>query len=269
MLGVERAGVILLVDQFEEVFSLCDDERDRASFIGNLLLAAGEPGGRVSIILTLRSDFLGEVNRHPELSQLISAQNAVVPVMVESDLRRAIEEPAKSAGREIDPSTVDLLIDQTEGREGALPLLEFVLTRIWDGFGKKVSAAETVRTLGGVGGALAKEAQDLYDSLNAKDQAIARRAMVAMVRLGEGARDTRRRAPIDEMVAKGEASDEVLRVLHAFARPERRLITLAGDADQPQSAEVNHEALFEHWGELQEWLARGRDDIRFQRRLNA
>ena len=122
MLDVGGGGLILLVDQFEELYSLCDDEQERAAFIGNLLAAAREPRGRVSIILTLRSDFLGAINQHPELSRLIARQNVLVPVMGEDELRRAIEEPAKRAGREIDQSTVDLLIEQTLGREGALPL---------------------------------------------------------------------------------------------------------------------------------------------------
>jgi WD40 repeat protein len=267
MLGVERAGVILLVDQFEEVFSLCDDLKQREAFIGNLMQAARGPGGRVSIILTLRSDFLGEVNRHPELSQLIAAQNVVVPVMGEANLRRAIEEPAKRTGREIDPGTVELLIEQTEGREGALPLLEFVLTRIWDGFGRNVSAAETVRALRGVGGALAKEAQDLYDSLDENDQAIARRAFLAMVQLGEGTRDTRRRASLAEMVTRDWCEHRVLALLRRFSQPDRRLISLS-DLDGQTAAEVTHEALFDHWRPMKVWLDEERDDLRFERRLS-
>jgi Domain of unknown function (DUF4062) len=266
MLDVGGAGLILLVDQFEEIYSLCDDEQERAAFIGNLLHAARAPRGRVSIILTLRSDFLGAVNQHPELSRLIARQNVLVPVMGEEEIRRAIAEPAKRAGREIDQSTVDLLIDQTVGREGALPLLEFVLTRIWDGFRTGVSAADSLRQLGGVGGALAAEAQNVFDSLPMTDRAIARRAFLAMVHLGEGARDTRRRASLSEMVARGESLDTILRVLRRFAEPECRLVTLAA-ADGTTSAEVVHEALFDHWRLLQDWLDAGRDTVRFKRRL--
>ena len=223
MLDVGGGGLILLVDQFEELYSLCDDEQERAAFIGNLLTAAREPRGRVSIILTLRSDFLGAINQHPELSRLIARQNVLVPVMGEDELRRAIEEPAKRAGREIDQSTVDLLIEQTLGREGALPALEFVLTRIWDGFRQGVSSADTVRELGGVGGALAKEAERIYDSLSDDQKAVARRAFLAMTMLGEGTKDTRRRASIDEMIAAGQSEADVRRVLEIFADPDRRL----------------------------------------------
>jgi hypothetical protein len=208
MLDVAGGGLILLVDQFEELYSLCHDEKERTAFIGNLLNAAREPRGRVSIILTLRSDFLGAINQHPKLSRLIARQNVLVPVMGEDELRRAIEEPAKRAGQEIDRSTADLLIEQTLGREGALPALEFVLTRIWDGFRQGVSSADTVRQLGGVGGALAKEAERLYEGLNDDQKAVARRAFLAMTMLGEGTRDTRRRAAIDEMIAAGQSEAE-------------------------------------------------------------
>ena len=267
MLDAGGAGLILLVDQFEELYSLCDDERERAAFIGNLLHAAREPRGRVSILLTLRSDFLGAVNHHPELSGLIARQNVVVPVMDEAGLRRAIEEPARRAGRAIDPGTVDLLVEQTSGREGALPLLEFVLTRIWDGFLAGAPAAETVRALGGVGGALANQAQAVYDSLGQAERPIARRAFLAMVRLGEGTKDSRRRAPLAEIVTSGDSEARVLALLRRFAEPGRRLITLAG-AGQAATAEVAHEALFDHWRLLQQWLDASRGDIRFHRQLN-
>ncbi len=266
MLG--NAGVVLLVDQFEETYALCQDEAERGAFIGNLLNAARAPSGRVSVILTLRSDFLGAVNHHPDLSGLIARQNVVVPVMGEDELRRAIEQPAKAAGREIDQSTIDLLIAQTLGREGALPALEFVLARIWDGFRNDISSADTVRELGGVGGALANEAKRLYDGLSGAQQTIARRAFLAMTTLGEGTKDTRRRAAIAEMVAAGQSEADVRKVLEIFADPDRRLLTLAADKDGRTVAEVAHEALFEHWSELRQWLDQDRDNIRFARRLD-
>jgi len=185
----DKPPLILLVDQFEEVYSLCDDKKDRSLFIDSLLNAARDPNGPLSVLLTLRSDFLGAVNDHREFSNLIAAQHEVVPVMEEHELRQAIEEPAKAAGRPLDPAVVDLLIEQSAGEQGALPLLEFALTRIWDGLKEGKSEAETLRDLDGVGGAVAKEAKTLYDSLPVQDQAIAKRAFLAMVRLGEGTRD--------------------------------------------------------------------------------
>lgn len=187
-----KPPIILLVDQIEEVYSLCDDKDERLQFINNLLIAAKRPDGPLSVLLALRSDFLGTVNDHREFSKLIAAQNQFVPVMSEDELRRAIEEPAKAAGRPLDPAVVELLIEQSAGEQGELPLLEFALSRIWDGVREGKAETETLRELGGVGGALAKEAGTLFEGLPQQDQAIAKRAFLSMVRLGEGARDTRR-----------------------------------------------------------------------------
>jgi WD40 repeat protein len=117
-----------------------------------------------------------------------------------------------------------------------------------------------------VGGALAGEAERLFERLNAAQQQIARRAFLALVRLGEGVRDTRRRAILPEMVAAGERPEEVQAVLRAFAQAGERLVTLSGAGDEV-CAEVTHEALFDHWTRLRGWLAAGRDDLRFHRRL--
>ncbi len=139
--------IILLVDQFEETYSLCDDAAERDAFIGNLLHAAGGAGARVSIIATLRSDFLGATNRHPALSHALAERAVLVPVMSEAELRRAIEQPAIDAGHAIDAATVELLVAETADREGALPLMQFVLTRIWDGMANGIAPAQTVKDL--------------------------------------------------------------------------------------------------------------------------
>lgn len=259
--------LILLVDQFEEIYSLCDDAAERDAFIGNLLYAAGATPARVSIVATLRSDFLGATNRHPMLSHAIAERGMLVPAMSEEELRRTIEQPALDAGHPIDPASVELLVADTAGREGALPLLQFALTRIWDGMANGIVPAQTLRDLGGVGGALAKEAEQLYDSLSENDKRIARRAFLAMVRLGEGTLDTRRRAAVPELVGQGEDPDRVMNVLRIFSQPDKRLVTLSARADGVSTAEVTHEALLDDWSLLREWLAVSRDDVRFHRRL--
>jgi len=130
------------VDQFEEIYSLCEDRDKRRAFVGNLLYAAGERSRYVSAICTFRSDFLGETHKNSQLNHLFAEQGVLVPAMGEDELRDAIREPAQQAGRELDPYVVDKLIEQTEDRDGALPLLQFALTRIWDGMNKGVAAAQ-------------------------------------------------------------------------------------------------------------------------------
>ena len=150
-----------------------------------------------------------------------------------------------------------------------MPALEFVLTRIWEASGREFLRRIRCGNSAASAAPWPGRPSELYQSLSGDQKTIARRAFLAMTMLGEGTKDTRRRAPIDEMVAAGQSEDDVRRVLEIFADPDRRLITLAADKDGRTIAEVAHEALFEHWTQLQEWLARGRDDLRFQRRLTA
>lgn len=252
--------LVVFIDQFEELYTLCKDSTERDLFVELLQHAASDSGGQVSIILTLRSDFLGETQRqHPELNRLIGAQHELVSAMSADELRDAIAKPAALAGRSIDPTTVELLLAEARGSQGALPLLEFALTRIWEGMEFGAEPGTTLRSLGGVGGALAGEARKIYQALSTPEQATARRALVRMVRLGEGTRDTRRRVPLAELCGQGESEAVVLSVLRKFATENARLVTLGGEGAETL-AEVTHEALFEHWTELRTWIEQSRKD---------
>jgi WD40 repeat protein len=264
--------LIVMVDQLEEVFTLCEDPEERDAFIGNLLCAVADRSKRVSAIFTLRSDFLGATQKHPLLNQAIAAQGYLVAAMNEDGLRKAIAKPAELAGHPIDLSTINLLIEQTADREGALPLLQFALTQIWEGLDKedvkeRKEPAETLKEIGGVGGALAREAQRIYKSLTQEEQKITRRVFLGLVQLGEGAKDTRRRTKLERVVAHRDSLEQVQRVIDQFASPGTRLITLADD-NGTKTAEVTHEALFDNWQQLKDWLNDSRSDLRFQRRLD-
>jgi uncharacterized protein YjbI with pentapeptide repeats len=258
--------LVVLVDQFEEVYSLCKNKEERQIFIDNLIHAAGDSTGYVSIIITLRSDFLEEAQQHTALNQVIAAKNVIVPAMSEDELRRAITKPAENAGHPLDEAVVTLLLKDTNGREGALPLLQFALTRIWEGLKKGVEPVKTLRDIGGVGGALAQEAERIFDSLKDEEKKIARRVFLGLVQLGEGASDTRRRANIDNLVSYKEQPESVKRVIDKFAHPGVRLVTVSSEKGI-ETAEVTHEALFANWGKMKEWLDKSRNDIRFGRRL--
>ncbi len=252
--GIEASPLIVLVDQFEEVYSLCKDPSERTAFIENLLDAASSPTGSVSVVITLRSDFLGEIQQHPKLDQLIgSDQSVIVPAMTTEELRRAIAEPAKQAGCPLHPALVELLIKDTEKREGALPLLQFALTRIWKELAAGREPMETLQELGGIGGALAKEAQRIYDNLSLDDQKTTRRVFWGLVQLGDVIKYTRRRTAVNSLVSHQDTLEHVRQVIGRFATPSIRLITLSTINDV-EIAEITHEALFEHWQELRNLL---------------
>ncbi|MDJ0516337.1 MAG: WD40 repeat domain-containing protein, partial [Trichodesmium sp. MO_231.B1] len=259
--------LIVLVDQFEEVYTLCENQTERDAFVGNLLCAAQDKSKRVTVIVTFRSDFLGETQKHSQLNRLFTEQGYLVPAMNQAELRQAIAKPAELAGHPLDEATINLLIKDTEGREGALPLLQFALTRIWEGLLEGKKPTQTLKEIGGVGGALAGEAQRIYDNLKPEEQEIARRVFLGLVQLGEGTKDTRRRAFLDSLESHQNQPEELKRVVNLFSAPGVRLITLSATGSS-ETAEVTHEALFEHWGKFQEWLDGSREDIRFQRRLD-
>ena len=184
--SAKGSPLIVLIDQFEEVFAQCKQPEQQRIFIENLLCAATNPAGSLWILMTLRSDFLGETQRYPALNQVFSKQGYLVPALTSAELEEAIAKPAELAGHQLDASTVTRLVEQTEGRAGALPLLQFALTQIWTGLQQGEEPAATLAAIGGVGGALANQAQGIYDRCNEAEKAIARRVFLGLIHLGEG-----------------------------------------------------------------------------------
>jgi predicted acylesterase/phospholipase RssA len=264
---INRRPMILLIDQLEELYSVCDDSEERNIFIENLLVASKDPNARLSVIITLRSDFLGALRNNPELDYVISGNSVLVPGMTEYELRDCITKPAQLCGFQLDPSTVELLITESRGREGALPLLQFALTRIWEGLRTGKEPTVTLQELGGVGGALASEADQLLADLRSEGkERVVRRAFLKMVRRGEGTQDTRRRAHLSEIVAANEDPQTVLSILRRFSQPGQRLITFSKDGEDV-TVEITHEQLIYRWPTLRGWLADSEETERFRTTL--
>ncbi len=263
---ISTSPLVVLVDQFEEIYTLCKDPDERTAFIHNLLHAALETSRHVSVLITLRSDFLRETQQFPRLNRLVSEQGFLVPVMLEEELQDAISKPAEQAGFPLENAIVRLLKEQAKAREGVLPLLQFALSHIWEGLEKGLSPSETLNKIGGVGGALAGKAQDVYDDLTIKEKDIARRVFVGLVQLGEGSSDTRRRAKIEEFATAKNSLDEVKKVIEKYASRKIRLITLL-NTDGENMVEVTHEALLDHWDNFKQWVDGQRDLIRQQRKI--
>lgn len=258
--------VVLVVDQFEEVFTLCRDERERAAFIANLLYAAFIPNGRIAVLLTLRADFYPKCATYPELSARIAAQQFLVSPMDVENLKQAIEEPAWQTGLEFEPGLVETILEDVESQPGALPLLEHALMELWERRRGSLLTLEAYRESGGVEGAIAKRADAIYSSFNEEQQQIVRRIMLRLTQPGEGTEDTRRRATMDELVTRPGESNEVEGVAQMMANA--RLLTTGSD-EQPdgQTIDVSHEALIRGWPRLRKWIEEDRAGLRILRRL--
>lgn len=253
--------VLFIVDQFEELFTLCRDEGARSSFIDNLLDASAE--GAASVVLTLRADFYASLAEYTELREAVAHHQEYVGPMTPDELRRSIEEPAKLNHWEFDRGLVDLILHDVGQEPGALPLLSHALLETW----KRRSGTRLVlrgyQEAGGVRGAIAKTAERVYTAeLSRDEQPIARNIFLRLTELGEGMQDTRRRAPLNELIPRAP-TDEAQQVRHVLQRlADARLITLDENA-----AEVAHEALIREWPQLRDWLNEDREALRLHRHL--
>jgi WD40 repeat protein/class 3 adenylate cyclase len=259
-----RAGAkqqtVLVVDQFEELFTLCRDEFEREAFIDNLLALISPGQSSVKLIITLRADFYAHLAQYPELREAVSQQQEYIGPMTADELRRAIEEPARRGHWEFEPGLVDLILRDVGDEPGALPLLSHALLETWKRRAGYTLTLKGYADAGGVHGAIAHTAESIYQSLSIEDQEIARDVFLRLTELGEGTEDTRRRASFEELTSHAEHMGEVRHVLNLLA--DARLITLG-----EETAEVAHEALIREWPTLREWLNRDREGLRLHRHL--
>jgi WD40 repeat protein/DNA-binding SARP family transcriptional activator len=264
----EGDELLLVIDQFEELFTLVEDRDEAKRFLDNLHAAATEPRSRVRVVVTLRADFYDRPLMHPDFSALVQARTEVVVPLSADELERAIRLPAERAGVEVEPGLATALVADTVQQPGALPLLQFALMELFERRGDHTLALADYQALGGVEGVLEGRAEAVYGGLAEAGQAAARQLFLRLVTLGEGVEDTRRRALLSELEGLGGDSPDggMGPVIEAFGKA--RLLSFDRDPlTRTPTVEVAHEALLREWGRLREWLDGSRDDLRMQRVL--
>ena len=248
---------LLVVDQFEEAFTLCRDEEERRAFIDALL----DSVHRARVVIVLRADFYGHCAAYPRLASALEDKQALVGPMTEEELRRAIERPAEHAALVLEPGVVEGLLRDVAGQPGGLPLLSHSLLETWKRRSGRLLTVIGYLQSGGVQGAIAKTAETIYrDALSPEQQRLARTIFLRLTELGDGTEDTRRRVSIAELVPRAEQEEQVGEVLRTLA--DSRLVTI-GEG----TVEVAHEALIRHWPTLREWLDEDREGRLLHRRL--
>ena len=262
-------GVLLVIDQFEELFTLCRSESEREAFIDNLVTATTGPGGATLVVLALRADFYSHCAPYAALRDALADGQEYIGAMNTEELRRAMEEPAKRGDWELEPGLVELLLQdigaEREGatEPGALPLMSHALLETWHRRqGRKLTVSGYLAT-GGIRGAIADTADDVFQNeFDEAQQGIARNIFLRLTQFGEGEDnvDTRRRAAIKELIHRPEDEPHVREVLIRLA--DARLIITDNEV-----AEVAHEALIREWPTLREWLVEDREGLRLQRHL--
>ncbi|HRQ41983.1 MAG TPA: SUMF1/EgtB/PvdO family nonheme iron enzyme [Chloroflexota bacterium] len=259
----EEASV-LLIDQFEETFTLCHDEEERNAFLENLLNLVRSRDNRHVVILTMRVDYESYLTKVPLFHSLVEQGQVRVSAMTSAELHDAIEKPATAVGLKFEDGLVDAVVREIVGEPAALPLLQFALLQLWDNRERNRVTWETYRRLGGVMQVLERTANNIYDNLLPEDQVTARRILLRLVRPGEGLEFTRRRVPIHQIYQAGEAHDRVDRVLDKLIQ-SRLVRRTRGQTEEDDQIEVAHEALVRNWPRLVDWLDEER--IRLRHRL--
>jgi WD40 repeat protein/pimeloyl-ACP methyl ester carboxylesterase len=241
----EDEHILLVVDQFEEIFTASSDEAERAAFVDALTVAARDARGRATIVVGLRADFYGRCADYGHLAELLAANHVLVGPMQADELRRAIELPARRVGDQTEAALVDALVADVVDEPGGLPLLSTTLLELWQRREGRTLRIESYEEIGGVRGAVARLAEEAYARLNEQQQAVARRILLRLAAGREGEAAVRRQVPLAELDV--EANEDIARVLAILT--ESRLLT-ASDG----TVEVAHEALLGEWPRLRAWL---------------
>ncbi len=265
LLRGDNAELVVLIDQFEELFSLASPTA-ATSFMEALATAVDADSAPVRFLITLRADFYDHPLRNRAFAALLEARTVLITPMSEAELQRAITAPAAAAGVDFEPGLTAHVEADMAGQTTALPLLQYALTEVFEQRRGSTMTIEAYRRLGGVAGALSHRAERLHDNLSLPDQELSREIFLRLVALNDNGLDTRRRAPVDEL-SEGDR-DDVDRVLDTFGRA--RLLSFDRDpVSRRPTVEAAHEALIEEWTRLRTWIADARSDIRLQRRLEA
>lgn len=258
----EPLSLLIIVDQFEELFTLCMDETERRAFI-NLLLDFTDPnpGHRIHVVITLRADFYANCGQYPKLRQALTRTQVYMGPMSTEEIRRVIEGPARYGGWTFEPGLVELILRDVSREPGMLPLLSHALLETWHKRKGRTLTLEGYVKSGGVRGAIARTAETVFNiQLSSDQRQIAKNIFLRLSHLGEGTEGTRRRVMQAELVPAARDASAVQAVLNILA--DARLLTI-----DEESVEVAHEALITEWSRLHNWLIEDREGLRLHRHL--
>ncbi|MFC5253575.1 helix-turn-helix domain-containing protein [Streptomyces nigrescens] len=255
-----QADTWLVVDQFEELYTLCQDPAERAAFL-EALLQARDPSSRLRVVLAVRADFYGRCLEHKGLTTVLREAALPVSAMAPGELREAIVKPAAAQGLIVERELTARILKDVENESGALPLMSHALMETWRRRRGRALTIQAYEAAGGLHGAIARTAEDTYHDLAPAHAGLARRILLRLIVPGSGTEDTHRPTPRSEFATDGTcAGDDSDAVLDRLA--DRRLIAL-----DDGKVSLAHEALITAWPRLQSWINEERDRLRLHRRL--
>ena len=283
---------LIFVDQFEELFTICNDLDKRKNFISGLVEVAKSGNSSVKIVLAMRADFLDQLSFYPDLGAIVNENNnmRLVTMMHPDELRQAIEQPAAKHGVVFEEGLVEQIIKELDGQKGYLPLLQYTLNLLWksecqtrgaDGrfeIEDRILNKKSYAALEGVRGALQKRVNEIYKNLNEDEKKITKQIFLKLVNFVDtdsGSRAVSRRAYRNEFVGKS-----VEKLLEKFIDKEKLLVSSseyssteemqASDSKrlkQRPTVEIAHEILLSSWDKLKDWLEKAKEAIIFKNSL--
>ncbi|SNT30401.1 nSTAND1 domain-containing NTPase [Actinacidiphila glaucinigra] len=271
--GAPHTGCVLVVDQFEETFTLCDDEAERRSFIAALTGLAATGGALV--VLGIRADVTGRCLEYPALVPVISDGLFALGAMSPDELRECIVRPAMEEGTELEPGLVEVLLRDLGtadaaghpagaappgGDPGALPLLAHALMATWRQRTGHTMTVAGYLAAGGIHGSVATAAEALFTALSPAEQLAARRLLLRLVRVGEDNEQSRRPRGTADLLDGLPDAAAARTALDAFVAA--RLLTVGTD-----HVEIVHEALLRAWPRLRTWIHAARADLLLHQQL--
>jgi WD40 repeat protein len=267
----QDAQLLLVIDQFEELFTLVEDEERREFFIDSLLAALRAPRSPLRVVVTLRADFYDRPLQYETLGRLLKENTEIVLPLTAEELSWAVREPARRMGVRLESGLAEVIVSDVAEQPGALPLLQYAMTELFERRQNGRMRRAAYEDIGGVLGALGRRAEEIYGELDPAGQAAARQIFLRLVTLGEGVEDTRRRVLRSELESfqtpeVSEPTEVSSGVIYRFGAA--RLLTFDHDpATRRPTVEVAHEALLREWGRMRGWLDESRYDVRLQRAL--
>jgi DNA-binding SARP family transcriptional activator len=262
----DTGRLLLLLDQFEELYTLCLDDGLRRRFLDELLDAVGSSARQrtppLVFLLTLRADFMGQALSHRPFADALQDASFMIGPMTVDELQLAIEQPAEKQGAAFEEGLVERILKDVGQEPGHLPLLEFALTLLWEKQEDGWLSHADYEEIGQVEGALARYADEVMDELEESEGEQARQIFVQLVRPGQGTEDTRR------VATRSELGDVHWPLVQHLA--DRRLVVTGRDESSGrETVEVVHEALIQRWGRLRAWMTADRVFRTWQERLRA
>ncbi|MEU5402434.1 helix-turn-helix domain-containing protein [Streptomyces sp. NPDC005963] len=264
-----EGDTVVIVDQFEEIFTLCVDADERNRFIERLLTALA-PASRLRIVIAVRADFYGRCADDRSLADALRVASLLIGPMTPDELREAVTKPALAAGLTVERELTARIIDEIAGEPGGLPLMSHALLETWRGRKGRTLTVSAYEAVGGVRSAIATTAENAYSRLSPAQAAVARRILLRLITPGDGTPDTRHPVQRSELETGRPAprgstrgstfSHDTDVVLERLA--SARLITLDG-----QTVDLAHEALITAWPRLNGWIGEARHVLRVHRRL--